>query len=144
MATVEWLLLLCPLLGGSTFGGSTLVCCMFLNAWCVISNCQHLLLCISDLITEDEFTRAGGILKQYSYKWRAIGQALGFKASELGSIAGRPLLLLDAPNSYLSAMLSEWQLWAPGDHRGSRTYATLHSLRTAVDRAGLGLTAQEL
>ena len=138
MATVERLLLLCPLLGGSTFGGSTLVCCTFL------SNCQHLLLCISDLITEDEFTRAGGILKQYSYKWRAIGQALGFKASELDSIASRPLLLLDAPNSYLSTMLSEWQLWAPGDHRGSRTYATLHSLRTAVDRAGLGLTAQEL
>ena len=144
MATVERLLLLCPLLGGSTFGGSTLVCCTFLNAWCVISNCQHLLLCFSDLITEDEFTRAGGILKQYSHKWRAIGQALGFKASKLDSIAGRPLLLLDAPNSYLSAMLSEWQLWAPGVHRGSRTYATLHSLRTAVDRAGLGLTAQEL
>ena len=129
------------IVSGSTFGGSTLVCCMFLY---FISNCQHLLRCISDLITEDEFTRAGGILKQYSYKWRAIGQALGFKASKLDSIASRPLLLLDAPNSYLSAMLSEWQLWAPGDHRGSRTYATLHSLKTAVDRAGLGLTAQEL
>ena len=73
-----------------------------------------------------------------------IGEGLGFKASELDNIMSRPLLLLDAPNSYLSAMLSEWQLWAPGDHRGSNTYATLHSLRTAVDKAGLGLIAQEL
>ena len=105
---------------------------------------QAIMLCISDMITEDEFTRASEKLGQYSHKWREVGKKLGFKAKELDNIMGRPLLLLDAPNSYLSAMLSEWQLWAPGDHRGSRTYATLHSLRTAVDRAGLGLTAQEL
>ena len=105
---------------------------------------QAIMLYISDMITEDEFTRASEILGQYSHKWREVGKKLGFKAIELDNIMGRPLLLLDAPNSYLSAMLSEWQLWAPGDHRGSRTYATLHSLRTAVDRAGLATTAQEL
>jgi hypothetical protein len=89
-------------------------------------------------------TKASGILKQYSHKWRLFGESLGFKASELDNIMGRPLLLASAPNSYLSAMLSEWQQWAPGDHRGSDTYATLHSLRVAVDQAGLGLTAHEL
>ena len=48
------------------------------------------------------------------------------------------------PASYLSAMLSAWQQWAPGDARGSRDYATMEALSGAVDRAGLGLTAQEL
>ena len=110
-----------------------------------LSSCFHApLLCILDPITEDEITRANKILKRYSHKWREIGEALGFKASELDNIMGRPKLFHSAPSSYLSAMLSEWQEWAPGDHRGSKTYATLHSLRKAVDRAGLGLTAQEL
>ena len=39
VATVERLLLLCPLLGGSTFGGSTLVCCMSsqtVNIFCFV------------------------------------------------------------------------------------------------------------
>ena len=95
-------------------------------------------------IIEEEFARASEILKPYSHKWRMIGEGLGFKARELDNIMSRPPLFCDAPNSYLSAMLSEWQLWASGDHRGSNTYATLHSLRMAVDKAGLGLTAQEL
>ena len=99
---------------------------------------------IIDQVSNEEFARASEKLKEYSRKWREIGEGLGFKASELDNIGSRPLLLPNAPNSYLSAMLSEWQLWAPGDYRGSKTYATLHSLRVAVDKAGLGLTAQEL
>ena len=99
---------------------------------------------VADRISDEEFTRASKILKQYSHKWRTIGEGLGFKAIELDNIMSRPLLLSGAPISYLSTILSEWHLWAPGDHRGSNTYATLHSLRMALDKAGLGRTAQEL
>ena len=99
---------------------------------------------IIDQVSNEEFARASEKLKEYSHKWREIGEGLGFKARELDNIRSRPLLLLNAPNSYLSELLSEWQLWAPGDHRGSKTYATLHSLRVAVGKAKLGLPAQEL
>ena len=73
-----------------------------------------------------------------------IGQGLGFAANELDNIYSKPKLLDDAPSSYLVEMLSQWGEWAPGDARGSTKYATLDSLRRAVDIAGLGLTAQEL
>ena len=99
---------------------------------------------VADRISDEEFTRASKILKQYSHKWRTIGEGLGFKAIELDNIMSTPLLLFGAPISYLSTILSDWHQWTPGDHRGSSTYATLHSLRMALDKAGLGLTAQEL
>ena len=81
---------------------------------------------------------------KYSYKWRDIGQGLGFTTHELSIIEATPTLLTSAPSSYLSSLLSSWQQWAPGDSRGSTGYANLDSLRRAVDSAGLGLTAQEL
>ena len=83
-------------------------------------------------------------LRPYSHKWRVIGEGLGFTHAELSTIEANPSLFLGAPASYLSAMLSVWLQWAPGDARGSRDYATMESLRRAVDKAGLGRTAQEL
>ena len=50
----------------------------------------------------------------------------------------------DLLSNYLSAMLSDWLQWAPGDARGSSCYATLESLKDAVDKAGLGSLAQKL
>ena len=91
-----------------------------------------------------EVGRAYDILKRHSHKWKMIGQGLGFAADELSLIEATPTLHVGAPRTYLMDMLSSWQQWAPGDHRGSTSYATLDSLRTAVDKAGLGLTAQEL
>ena len=73
-----------------------------------------------------------------------IAQGLGFKANEISLIKAKPTLQTDAPRSYLDAMLEEWQQWVPGDARSSTCYATLDALRTAVDRAGLALIAQEL
>jgi hypothetical protein len=96
------------------------------------------------VISEQDFTAAREKLQKYPSKWRFIGQGLGFKHHELDAIQNQPLLLQTAPTSYLNEMLSSWQQWALGDHRGSTSYATLESLRTAVDKAGLGLTAQEL
>ena len=76
--------------------------------------------------------------------WERIAQGLGFTANEISIIRATPALHAGAPRSYLDAMLEEWQQWAPGDARGSPCYATLDALREAVDRAGLGLTAEEI
>ena len=49
-----------------------------------------------------------------------------------------------ALKGWLSEMIAEWLEWAPGDNRGSEYYATLKSLKSAVGKAGLGRTSQEL
>lgn len=90
------------------------------------------------------YERASDILQPYSNRWKEIGKCLGFRAAELSLIESSPTLLPSAPSSYLTAMLSDWQQWAPGDARGSTDYATLDSLRAAVDVAGLGVIAEEL
>jgi hypothetical protein len=97
-----------------------------------------------NMISHKDFAAASEKLQKYPHKWRGIGQGLGFNSHELNAIQNQPLLIPTAPTSYLNEMLSSWQQWAPGDYRGSTSYATLESLRTAVNRAGLGLTAQEL
>ena len=80
-------------------------------------------------------------LQPFSNKWERIGEGLGFTFNEFQNIKAMPSL---EPSSYLRHMLSEWQQWAPGDARGSSSYATLEALVSAVDRAGLGRAAQEL
>lgn len=81
--------------------------------------------------------------RPYAHKWREIGYGLGFTADEMASIESSPQLFANAPAS-LDYMLSLWYQWVPGDARGSTTYATMNSLRKAVDRASLGVTAREL
>ena len=78
-------------------------------------------------------------------KWRSIGLYLGFTRGELDNIIqANPTLLTTPPNSRLSAMLSEWLQWAPGDSRGSTNFATLESLKVALRRTGLGAVAHDL
>ena len=83
-------------------------------------------------------------LKPHAAKWREIGTHLGFHQTELSSIQAKPALFMEAPGSWLSAMLTEWLQWKPGDNRGSMEYASLEKLKSAVDKAGLGRTAAEL
>ena len=80
-------------------------------------------------------------LSTHSAKWKEIGSYLGFLPSELEDIQARPLLLATAPKSFLHAMLAEWLQWAPGDIRESTGFATLESLKEALNKAGLGETA---
>ena len=91
-----------------------------------------------------DLTKITEYVKPHSHKWKEIGQGLGFTADELSNIEARPTLFTTAPYSYLSAMLSDWWQWAPGDDRESTNYATLDSLKTALDKARLGRGAQEL
>ena len=83
-------------------------------------------------------------LKSHAAKWREIGTYLGFHQPELNLIQSGPANFMGAPGSWLSAMLTEWLEWKPGDQRGSKEYASLKSLKTAVDKAGLGRTATDL
>ena len=69
---------------------------------------------------------------------------MGFRQEELNTIESKPLLLHEAPKSWLRVMLSEWLEWAPGDGRGSVGRATLKQLKDAVRKSGLGVTAQNL
>ena len=83
-------------------------------------------------------------LHTHSAKWREIGESLGFRPSELDEIQARPPLWSGAPRSFLSAMLTDWLQWAPGDGRGSTSFATLEDLKAAVGQIRLGATAYNL
>lgn len=74
-------------------------------------------------------------LTDYAMKWRSIGIHLGFREGELDNIQGAPLLLQEAPVSWLCKMLSQWLEWGPGDSRGSTNYATLNALKAALSNA---------
>jgi hypothetical protein len=54
------------------------------------------------------------------------------------------MLLMQGSTSYLNEMLTVWYQWAPGDGRGSKDFATLEALKSAVNQAGLGREATEL
>jgi hypothetical protein len=69
---------------------------------------------------------------------------LGFLPRELRLIETSPAHFMGAPGSWFSAMLEAWLEWKPGDARGSTERASLESLKKAVDKAGLGVTASEL
>ena len=80
-------------------------------------------------------------LSSHAAEWREIGEQLGFQPSELNNIKAESQV---GPKRWLSAMLDKWLQWAPGDGRGSKDYAILNSLKSAVRAAGLGRTAEEL
>ena len=69
---------------------------------------------------------------------------LGVRSGELDNIQNNPSLFSKAPTSWLSAMLAQWLQWAPGDSRGSTSFATLETLKAALNQAGLGATAHDL
>ena len=95
-------------------------------------------------LCEQNHTALYAKLTEYSARWREIGTHLGFYPSELANINSRPLLMPDAPNSWLNTVLSEWLQWSPGDQRGSTKCATLEGLSDALNKAGLLDAAQSI
>ena len=106
--------------------------------------CVHTVSSGRRILSEGDFTGIMDILRPHSFKWKSIGQGLGFTSPELSTIEATPSLFTGAPASFLSALLGGWMQWAPGDARGSKDYATLQSLHTAVSKAGLGVVAEQL
>ena len=74
--------------------------------------------------------------------WYEIGTGLGFTHNELSNIQAKTLG--GSPYKILSTILADWVQWVPGDGRGSQSYATRESLRTALKKAGLGVLAEQL
>ena len=97
-----------------------------------ILDCEHAFTCLYEQ------------LLKHGDKWSTIASHLGFRQHELRIIQAKPLLLNDAPESWLRTMLSEWLEWAPGDSRGSGDFATLNGLKKALNKAGLRETALSL
>ena len=95
-------------------------------------------------LSEGNHVKLIGQLKLHAAKWREIGTYLGFHQGELDSIESSPMLITQAPSSYLNKLLSTWYQWAPGDGRGSKDFATLEALKHAVSQAGFGKTATDL
>ena len=46
--------------------------------------------------------------------------------------------------SWFAATLEDWLQRAPGDSRGSTSFATLEGLKDALDEVGLGASAHDL
>ena len=95
-------------------------------------------------LTDDHHSVLYKQLYKHSAKWRAIGLFLTFDQGELDNIQANVHLIGESPTSYLSKMLAQWLQWAPGDGRGSSSYATLESLKSALREAELGATAEHL
>ena len=98
----------------------------------------------TQLTTEQHYSFLCDSLDIHAAKWKDIGRNLQFLPGELANIEARPILLQTAPKSYLHAMMEEWLQWAPGDHRGSKNFATLEALQLALSKSGLGAAATEL
>ena len=82
-------------------------------------------------------------LKDRAWQWRDIGLNLGFRQGELNNIQAS-VQQQDVPVGYLRAMLTQWFQWAPGDNRGSSSFATLNALKTALKDCGLAATASNI
>ena len=83
-------------------------------------------------------------LNDHASRWRDIGMYLGFRKGELDNIAGSPLLWTESPRSWLREILGAWLEWAPGDSRGSDAFASIESLKCALDKSGLAQTALDV
>ena len=95
-------------------------------------------------LAESDLPRLLSKLSNHAYKWKDIGIHLGFQEGELKNIEAKPLLLHSAPKSWLREMLSEWLQWAPGDDRKSSSFATLQTLKNALNKSELGALASTL
>ena len=94
--------------------------------------------------TQDDLNTIISILVKHAAQWREIGAGLKFTEYELDNIENMPLLLTSAPISWLRKMLTKWLQWAPGDNRGSTSFATLEALTAALKKIGFAATANDL
>ena len=83
-------------------------------------------------------------LNDHACRWRDIGMYLGFHKGELDNIQGKVSLLNEGPKALLREMLGAWLEWAPGDSRGSDAFASIESLKCALDKSGLAQTALDI
>ena len=75
------------------------------------------------------------MLTDHASDWKTIGCYLGFSQGQLKNIESNPMLITKAPVSFLNELLTQWlQL-------GN---ATLQDLKFALNKTGLGATANKI
>ena len=94
-------------------------------------------------LSSSDYSAINSILKEHAARWRDIGGALGFRQGELDNIQSSPMLMMQAPGSWLGQMLTQWLEWAPGDGRDSTGFATKKALHVALLETNLGQLAQQ-
>ena len=87
-------------------------------------------------LTERNIAEIFELIHTYSSKWEMIGLQLKFAPSELDYIRGMPLLLTEAPASFLKELLSRWIQWPTLRHP---TKPTLRALCTSLRSSSVGL-----
>ena len=85
-----------------------------------ISHLLYLLISAASIaervLTERDIAKLVDLLHNFSSKWNEIGLGLGFTSSELNLISHKPLLLPNAPTSFLIELLSQWVQWPTVNH----------------------------
>lgn len=86
------------------------------------------------------------ILKDHATQWREIGMYLNFSPGALKNIQANPLLLQNAPKSWLYMMLEDFLKFKQSDDEsdGPASGASLNLLKSALTKANLGATASQL
>ena len=95
------------------------------------------------VLTEKDIGPLLNLIHNFSSKWASIGLGLGFAPPELNQINSNPSLILSAPTSYLTELLSRWVQWPTDDHPTKPTLEALcKTLRSSL--VGLGQLAEKV
>ena len=95
------------------------------------------------LLSERDIATLLNLICNFSDKWNEIGMGLGFAPSELKQISSNPTLLMWAPASFLTTLLSQWVQWPTEDHPTKPTLGALcEALRSSL--VGLGSLAEQV
>ena len=98
---------------------------------------------VDQILTEHDIAKLMGLLHNFGDKWNEIGLVLGFTEPELKQISSNPLLLISAPASFLTKLLSQWVQWPTVDHPTKPTLGELcETLRSSL--IGLGSLAEKV
>jgi hypothetical protein len=106
--------------------------------------CVHCILTDGERYYDSDLRKIYDELVHHAHRWADIGTYLGFTPGELRNIHTKPMLLMDAPKSWLAELLSEWLRWHPGDGCGSRSFTTREGLHAALLKANLSTVAARL
>ena len=74
-------------------------------------------------------------LRPKADQWEEFAKGLGFSGREIANIKGNPTNLMNAPGSYMDAIIDKYSHWAPGDARGHKDYANTQGLFNAMVKA---------
>ena len=104
---------------------------------------MYFYLSAEQVLAEKDIFALLGLIHNHSDKWDKIGLGLGFTPSELNQIRSNLSLLMSAPTSFLTNLLSQWTQWPTKDHPTKPTLKVFcETLRSSL--VGLGKLAERV